>query len=381
MQVPFLSFEEINQQIKAEILSAFENLFNSSKYILATETETFEQAYADFNEVKYCVGTSNGLDALFLALRSLNIGTGDEVIIPSHTFIATMLAVTHSGAKPVLVEPDKTTYNIDPTKIEAAITNSTKAIIPVHLYGQACVMNQIMSVAQKHGLFVIEDNAQSQGAKFNDITTGSWGHINATSFYPAKNLGALGDAGAITTNDERLARVAKLLRNYGSEKKYNHQYVGYNMRMDECQAAFLNVKLKFLQSWTKERQEIAAMYNDSLKDISEIILPFKHPGADHVYHLFVIRTAYRTDLQQYLHEKGIGTLIHYPVANHLQAAYKHLGYKRGSFPIAEEIADTCLSLPLWPGMQKMHVDYVTQTIKSFFANKFSASIGAKQTLK
>ena len=381
MHVPFLSFEEINRQIKLEILSAFENFFNSSKYILATETERFEEAYASFNEVKYCVGTSNGLDALFLALRSLNIGAEDEVIIPSHTFIATMLAVTHCGAKPVLVEPDKATYNIDPSKIEAAITNKTKAIIPVHLYGQACVMTEIMSVSQKHDLFVIEDNAQSQGAKFSKISTGSWGHINATSFYPAKNLGALGDAGAITTNDENLARSAKLLRNYGSEKKYNHQYIGYNMRMDECQAAFLNVKLKYLQSWTKERQEIAAMYNDSLKNISEIILPFKHPDADHVYHLYVIRTAYRNDLQQHLHAKGIGTLIHYPVANHLQPAYKHLGYKKGSFPITEEIADTCLSLPLWPGMQKMHVDYVTQTIKSFFANKFSASIGVKQPVK
>jgi dTDP-4-amino-4,6-dideoxygalactose transaminase len=381
MQVPFLSFEEINKQIKAEILSAFENFFNSSKYILATETERFEEEYADFNEVKYCVGTSNGLDALFLALRSLNIGAGDEVIIPSHTFIATMLAVTHTGAKPVLVEPDQSTYNIDPSKIEAAITSNTKAIMPVHLYGQACVMNQIMSVAEKHDLFVIEDNAQSQGAKFNGITTGSWGHINATSFYPAKNLGALGDAGAITTNDESLVKAAKLLRNYGSEKKYNHQYIGYNMRMDECQAAFLNVKLKYLQSWTKERQEIAAMYSEGLKDISEIILPFKHADADHVYHLFVIRTAHRTDLQRHLHEKGVGTLIHYPVANHLQPAYKHLGYKKGLFPIAEEIAETCLSLPLWPGMQKIHVDYVNQTIKSFFANKFSASISVKQPLK
>jgi dTDP-4-amino-4,6-dideoxygalactose transaminase len=381
MHIPFLSFEEINTQIKAEILSAFENFFNSSQYILATETEKFEKAYADFNEVKYCIGTSNGLDALSLALRSLNIGVGDEVIIPSHTFIATMLAVTHSGAKPVLVEPDPLTYNMDPSKIEAAITSNTKAIIPVHLYGQACVMNQIMSVAKKHDLFVVEDNAQSQGAKFSDIITGSWGHINATSFYPAKNLGALGDAGAITTNDESLARTAKLLRNYGSEKKYNHQYIGYNMRMDECQAAFLRVKLKYLQGWTKKRQEIAAMYNDCLKDIAEIILPFKHPDADHVYHLFVIRTTHRTELQQYLHEKGVGTLIHYPVANHLQPAYKHFGYKKGSFPLAEEIADTCLSLPLWPGMQKMHVDYVAQTIKSFFANKFSASIGVKQPLK
>ena len=382
MQVPFLSFEEVNKQIRTEILSVFESFFNSSRYVLAEEVEKFEKAYAAHNNVKNCIGISNGLDALFLALRTLNISAGDEVIIPSHTYIATMLAVTHAGAIPILVEPDRKTYNIDTTKIEAAITNRTKAIIPVHLYGQPCEMNEIMRIAQKHNLPVIEDNAQAHGARFNNRTTGSWGHINATSFYPAKNLGALGDAGALTTNDDGLARRAKLLRNYGSEQKYHHEDVGYNMRMDECQAAFLSVKLRYLETWTKQRQELAAMYDQALKEIEELILPLKHPLADHVYHLYVVRTPYRDALQQYLHKKGIATLIHYPVANHLQQAYKHLGYEKGSFPVSEEIADTCLSLPLWPGMQQIHISHVSQAIKSFFADKYSAfSIGVKQPAK
>jgi dTDP-4-amino-4,6-dideoxygalactose transaminase len=372
MQIPFLSFEKINGQVQAEIFSVFESFFNSSKYVLADQVEKFENAYAAYNNTQYCIGVSNGLDGLFLALRSLNIGAGDEVIIPSHTYIATMLAVTHTGASPVLVEPDKETYNIDPTKIEAAITNNTKAIIPVHLYGQACVMNEIISIAQKHGLMVIEDNAQAHGAAFGGRNTGSWGHINATSFYPAKNLGALGDAGALTTNDENLARQAKLLRNYGSEIKYHHQEIGYNMRMDECQAAFLSVKLKYLEDWTRQRQQIAFMYEQALKEIGELVLPAKHPDADHVYHLYVIRTPDRSDLQHHLHKKGIGTLIHYPIANHLQPAYRSLGYKKGSFPIAEEIADTCLSLPMWPGMRQIHINYVADEIKSFFASKNAA---------
>ena len=372
MQIPFLSFEEMNKQIKAKILLAFESFFDKSRYILAGEVEEFERAYAHYNTTNYCIGVSNGLDALFLALKALNIGPGDEVIIPSHTYIATMLAVTHAGAKPVLVEPDVRTYNIDETKIKEAITNQTKAIIPVHLCGQACDMKEIMSVARAYNLFVVEDNAQSQGAKFHGKSTGSWGHINATSFYPGKNLGALGDAGALTTNDEGLACRVKLLRNYGSKQKYHHEATGYNMRMDECQAAFLSVKLKYLENWTKQRQEIAAMYTESLKEIDDLVLPFKHPDADHVYHLYVIRSQRRDHLQQHLQKKGIGTLIHYPVAIHLQPAYTHLGYKKGSFPISEEIADTCLSLPLWPGMKQSHVNRITEEIKSFFAKEYSS---------
>jgi dTDP-4-amino-4,6-dideoxygalactose transaminase len=373
MQIPFLSFEEINRKIKGEILTAFEKTFDSSWYVLGEEVKKFENAYADFNKAGYCVGVSNGLDALFLSLKALNIGIGDEVIVPSHTFIATLLAVTHSGAKPVPVDVDIQTYNIDSSEIESAITDKTKAIIPVHLYGQPCEMNAIMSIAQKHNLYVVEDNAQAHGAVLNGKLTGSWGHINATSFYPGKNLGALGDGGAITTDDETLAKKARLMRNYGSERKYYHEEAGYNMRLDECQAAFLSVKLKYLNEWTKQRQEIAGLYNQALSGIGDLILPYVYPGASHVYHLYVVRTEQRNNLQQYLNEHGIGTLIHYPIVPHLQPAYEHLGYKKGSFPIAEEIAETCLSLPMWPGMQQRHVQRVSDAIKDFFVKKHSST--------
>lgn len=366
MYIPFLSFQETNQHIKAEILCAFEKVFDNAWYILGNEVKSFEEKYAAFNNTKYCIGVSNGLDALHLALKTLNIGNGDEVIVPSNTFIATLLAVTHAGATPVLAEPDEKTYNIDPCKIEAAITSRTKAIIPVHLYGQACEMNKIISLAQKHNLAVVEDNAQAQGARFAGKQTGSWGAINATSFYPGKNLGAYGDAGALTTNDGALANQAMRLRNYGSEKKYCHQEAGYNMRLDEMQAAFLSVKLKYLNRWTQQRRELAAMYNNALKDLDELVLPYIHPDATHVYHLYVVCTNARDELRQWLTEKGIDTLIHYPVPPHLQPAYKILGYKVGDFPVAEKIAGTCLSLPLWQGMQQAQVEYIAYTIKAFF---------------
>lgn len=294
------------------------------------------------------------------------IGKGDSVIVPSNTYIATWLAVSYVGAEIIPIEPNPKTYNIDPTKIESAIQSNTKAIIPVHLYGQICEMDKIMAIAQKYNLFVIEDNAQAQGTYFKGKISGSWGHINATSFYPGKNLGALGDAGAITTNDEHLAQKAKTIRNYGSQKKYYNEVKGINSRLDELQAAFLKVKLKYLDEWNKERNQIAQWYYDYLNEIDEIILPTIHPDATSNYHLFVIRTPKRNELQEYLHQHQIGTLIHYPVPPHLQEAYKELGYKKGAFPIAEEIADTCLSLPMYPGISKENVEYIAQTIKNFF---------------
>lgn len=366
MNIPFVSFEEVNNQIKSEIITAFEQFFNDGWYILGDRVKQFEKEYAAFNIVTHCVGVSNGLDALHIALKALNIGIGDEVIVPSNTYIATALAVSYVGAKPVFVEPDISTYNIDPAKIEAAITPKTKAIMPVHLYGQACNMEAIMAIAQKHGLYVVEDNAQSQGATFKGKLTGSFGHINGTSFYPGKNLGALGDAGAVTTNDERLAKKAFVLRNYGSEKKYHNEVIGYNMRLDECQAAFLSIKLQYLAQWTAQRQQIAAWYNELLQDVNDIDLPLVQPDATHVYHLYVIRTKNRNALQQHLQDNGIGTLIHYPIPPHLQQAYKDLGFRKGDFPIAEEIADTCLSLPLWPGMKRDDVESVAKTIKEYF---------------
>lgn len=364
-----MSFKKMNDDIKKEILESFENFFDSAWYILGNAVESFEKDYSAFNEVKHTVGVSNGLDALHLALRACDIGPGDEVLVPSNTYIATVLAISYVGAKPVLVEPNIETYNIDPQKIEACITNKTKAIMPVHLYGQACDMTSIMSIAEKYNLKVIEDNAQAHGASFNDKLTGSWGHANGTSFYPGKNLGALGDAGGVTTNDDVLNNKLRVLRNYGSEKKYYNETIGYNMRLDECQAGFLSVKLKYLNQWTKERQQIADWYNEALNDVDGLILPEIAQGATHVYHLYVVRVKQRDQLQKYLASNGVHTLIHYPIPPHLQQAYQHLNFKKGDFPIAEEIANTCLSLPLWPGMIKDDVEQVAGVIKEFFIKK------------
>ena len=363
MKIPFLSFESSNKQIKAEILSSFERFFDSSWYVLGDRVKQFEQEYSAFNNVKHCIGISNGLDALHLCLNVLEVGKGDEVIIPSNTYIATALAVSYVGATPVFVEPSINTYNLDPLKIEAAITSKTKAIMPVHLYGQACEMELITAIAKKHNLFVVEDNAQAHGASYKEKLTASWGDINGTSFYPGKNLGALGDAGAVTTDNQKLAIKVALLRNYGSEKKYYNEVIGFNMRLDECQAGFLSVKLKYLKEWTEQRQEIAGWYNEALKGIGDLILPSVAENATHVYHVYLIRTKHREALQKQLAENGIGTLIHYPIPPHLQKAYHHLGFKKGDFPIAEEIAETCLSLPIWPGLKKEHIKTIGSLIQ------------------
>ncbi len=350
-------------------MQAFETVYDNNWFVLGEKVTQFEKEYAAINKVGYAVGVSNGLDALYLALKALGVGKGDEVIIPSNTYIATALSVSYVGAVPIFVEPDIDTYNIDPSLIEAAITPKTKAIMPVHLYGQACEMEAIMAIAEKHDIFVIEDNAQAHTATFNGKITGCFGHVNATSFYPGKNLGALGDAGAVTTNDEQLAAKVKILRNYGSQKKYYNEVIGCNMRLDEMQAAFLSVKLKYLPEWTVQRQQIAAWYNDSLRGIGDLVLPTVAKGATHTYHLYVVRTHKRDLLQLHLAENGIGTLIHYPIPMHLQEAYTHLGHKKADFPIAETIAQTCLSLPLWPGMTKDEIVFVAATIKDFFYEK------------
>jgi len=358
----------MQQAIRGEMINAFTGVYDDAWYVLGKRVESFEKAYAAFNQVSHCVGVSNGLDALVIALKTLGIGEGDEVIVPSNTFIASVLAVTYVGAKPVFVEPDERTYNIHPALIEQALTNKTKAIIPVHLYGQACEMDVISDLAQKHNLFIIEDNAQAHGAYFKNKMTGSWGHMNATSFYPGKNLGALGDAGAITTNDFELATKARVLRNYGSEKKYYNREAGFNMRLDELQAAFLSIKLTKLIEWTTQRQEIAKWYRELLQNTGDIVLPFTHADSTHVYHLFVIKTGKRNDLMKYLTERNIQTQIHYPVPPHLQECYTSLGFVKGDFPVAEQLAETCLSLPLYPGITKEQVEFVSQNIKHFFVN-------------
>jgi dTDP-4-amino-4,6-dideoxygalactose transaminase len=364
--IPFLSLEFQHAAVEQELREAMDRVVKSNWFILGKELERFEHEYAAYHKTRFCAGVANGLDAIILSLRALGIGPGDEVIIPSHTFIATWLAVSAVGSKLIPVEPDIKTCNIDVTKIEAAITKKTKAIIPVHLYGQACEMTEIMRIAGQHNLFVVEDNAQAHGAKHHQKLTGSFGHCNATSFYPGKNLGALGDGGAVTTNDAELYERVMRLRNYGSSTKYSNEELGINSRLDELQAAILSVKLKHLSGWTEERKSIANLYERKLKGVGDLILPYTSSGCSHVYHVFVIRSKQRDQLQQHLEAKGIQTRIHYPVPSHLQQAYSQLGFKAGDFPITEELSRTCLSLPLWPGMTESMIDYVCGSLAKFY---------------
>jgi len=371
MNIPFFSFEKRNKDVREETLKAFEQFFDSAWYVLGNSTTLFEKNYAAFNEVSHCVGVGTGLDALHLALRALGIKKGDEVIVPSNTYIASVLAVTYTGATPIFVEPRLETANINPELIEAAITERTKCIMPVHLYGQACEMDAIMQIAKRHKLYVVEDNAQAHGARYNGQLTGSFGDINATSFYPTKNIGALGEAGAITTNNADLAHKVSVLRNYGSQERYHNEVVGYNNRIDEFEAAYLNIALKHIYQWTAERRTIAEAYTNGLSDVKDIQLMSLAPNADSVYHLFIIRTPQRDELRAYLEKNGIGTQIHYPIPPHLQEAYASLGYKKGDFPIAEELAETCLSLPIWPGMTVDIIEIIASNMKKFFHERRS----------
>lgn len=366
MEVPFVSFSAQNERVAAESKAVFAAFFESQYYVLGKMTQQFEADYAAFNQVKHAVGISNGLDALHLALRVLDIGPGHEVIVPSNTYIATLLAVEMVGAIPVFAEPEIETYNISPSEIEKVITPKTKAIMPVHLFGQACKMDEVMQLAENHNLFVVEDNAQAHGAYFRNQITGSIGHINATSFYPTKNIGAYGEAGAVTTNSAEWATNLRAWRNYGSEKRYYNMYKGVNNRIDELQAGLLSVKLKYIAEWTKERQRLGSLYLSLLADIPNLILPKIADGATHVYHLFVVRSQKRDELQQYLDSNGVKTIVHYPIPPHLQQAYKSSGYKRGDYPIAEELANTSLSLPLYPGISDEQVGYVSDLIHSFY---------------
>ncbi len=352
MKIPFLDFCGPYEELKGELDAAYERFMRSAWYILGREVEAFEEEYAAYCGARYCIGVGNGLEALHLILRACDIGPGDEVIVPSNTYIATWLAVSYCGAVPVPVEPDPVTLNIDPARIEAAITPRTKAIMPVHLYGQAADMDPIMELARKHHLKVVEDNAQAQGALYKGRRTGALGDAAGNSFYPGKNLGAYGDAGAVTTNDPHIADRVRVLRNYGSRVKYHNEVKGYNSRLDEMQAAMLRVKLRHLDAWNARRQTIAKCYFQALETRSGMQLPGIMPGAESVWHLFVVRHSRRAALQQYLSSKEIGTMIHYPVPPHLSEAYKELGFARGSFPIAEALADTVLSLPMGPHLSQ-----------------------------
>lgn len=361
-----MSFDKMHNELRHDFQSAFNEVLDSNYYILGKQLSDFEAEYSQFNNTNHTIGVGNGLDALVLSLKAFNIGPGDEVIVPANTFIATFLAVLQTGATPVPVEPDIDSFNINPLNIERVISSKSKAIIPVHLYGQACEMDSIMGIAKKYNLFVIEDNAQSQGAKYNNRLTGEFGDTGCTSFYPGKNIGALGDGGAVTTNSESTSDKIKELRNYGSSEKYVHNSIGVNSRLDELQAAFLRKKLLKIPSWNIERNKIATLYLKELESCSELTLPKTISKASHVYHLFVIRTNKRDELQEYLSQHQITTLIHYPIPPHLQEGLASLKFKKGDFPITEEMSKTCLSLPLFIGLSNDEVIYICNTIKDFF---------------
>ena len=347
MMIPFLNLKAPHEELRQEMSDALERVLNSGWYIHGTEVKQFESEFSSYCQSKYCVGVGNGLEALHLILRAFDIGEGDEVIVPANTYIATWLAVSYSGAKPIPVEPDWKTYNINPKLIESSVTERTKAIIAVHLYGQPADMDEINEVAKKYNLKVIEDAAQAHGAKYKGRRVGSLGDAAGFSFYPGKNLGAIGDGGAVTTNDASLADRIRVLSNYGSKIKYHNDIKGYNSRLDELQAAFLRAKLPVLDEWNKRRQAIADLYLSQLK-IEDLILPYVPDWAEPVWHIFVVRSEQRDTLQRQLSDVGVGTMIHYPIPPHLQPAYSELGYAPGAFPISETIHSEVLSLPMGP---------------------------------
>ena len=348
---------------QAEFEEAAIRTLRSGWYIMGKELEAFEQAFAAYNGSKYALGVANGLDALVLACRAVGIGEGDEVLVQGNTYIATVMGITRNGAKPVFVEPDQY-HQIDVTKLEEALTPKTKAVMVVHLYGHAADMKPVVEFCKKHNLKLIEDCAQSHGSKVEGKMTGTFGDVGCFSFYPSKNLGCFGDGGAIITDNEEIYNKIKMLRNYGSSKRYYFDEVGLNSRLDEIQAALLSVRLSHLDELTNERYEIADYYLKNIKN-DKIDLPKTREGAGNVYHQFVIRCKTRDDLIKYLDEKGVGTIIHYPVPPHLSACYKNLGYKKGDLPITEELADTVLSIPMYNGITKEEQDRVIEALNNY----------------
>lgn len=364
MKIPFVSFEPMQKEIKEEVVKKFEEMYDKANYIQGDEYKEFECNFANYIGTKYAVGVGNGLDALMLILRAMNIGNGDEVIVPSNTFIATALAVTYVGAKPVFVEPIVEEYNINTDLIEEKISSKTKAIIAVHLYGQCADMDRINEIARKYNLRVIEDAAQAHGALYKGKKAGSLGDAAGFSMYPGKNLGALGDGGIVTTNDKELANKISALACYGSDYKYHHIYKGVNSRLDEIQCGFLNIKLKHLDEWNIDRNRIAKKYLEGINN-PKIILPVVGNNNYHVWHIFAIRCDKRNELEKYLNTNGISTNKHYPTPIHLQEAYSDLNLKKGTFPISELISLTELSLPMYYGMKDEEVDYIIDTINKF----------------
>lgn len=366
MKIPFASFDTMHQEISAELTNVFSDVLKKNHYIMGREMELFEKEFASYLGVKHVVSCGNGLDALHIILRAMDIGEGDEVIVPSSTYIATALAVSYAGAKPVFVEPTSDfSFNVDPAKIEEKITDKTKAVMVVHLYGRPVDMDPVKKIAEKYNLKVVEDCAQAHGAKYKGVKVGGIGDAAGFSFYPGKNLGALGDGGAIATNDDHIAKVATMLRNYGSEIKYQNEYKGFNSRLDEMQAAFLRVKLPCLDKWNNERKRIANRYLSEIKNpLIKLPLP-SDETFDCVWHIFAVRTNDRDKLERYLADLGIGTLKHYPIPMHLQKAYADLGIKQGELPLAEEISATELSIPMYYGMSEDEVTYVIDALNRY----------------
>ena len=358
--IPFLDFSDMHNLIKKDLNLAFNNIIELNSYITGENLEKFENEFSDFCNVKYCAGVGNGLDALHLLLRAYDIKPGDEVLVPSHTFIATWLAVSHCGATPVSVDINIEDYNINEKIIEEKITKKTKAIIPVHLYGRPASMEEINKLAKKYNLVVIEDAAQAHGASYKNKITGSLGNAAAFSFYPGKNLGALGDGGAIVTNDEEIYKRVKELRNYGSQIKYTHDKIGFNSRLDEMQASFLSIKLKHINAWNQQRSDIASRYLDNLSGIPSINIPKVSADRNSAWHLFVIRHDKRDQLQKFLRDKGIQTLIHYPIPPEKQKCYYN-----NTNNIASIVSKQVLSLPIYPGLTGDNVDYISNCIKDF----------------
>jgi dTDP-4-amino-4,6-dideoxygalactose transaminase len=366
MHIPFLDFGAMHAELRPVLDQAYNRVVDSNSLILGHEVKQFEVEFAAYCDAQHCAGVGNGLDALVLILRALDIGPGHEVIVPANTYIATWLAVSCVGATPVAVEPDVNTYNLDPARIEAALTPRTRAIMAVHLYGQTADMDAIKAIAVRHQLKVIEDAAQAHGARYKGRPAGTLGDAAGFSFYPSKNLGALGDGGAVVTNDREIADRVRVLRNYGSQVKYQHIALGVNSRLDELQAAMLREKLRVLDDWNERRKHAAARYREALCDCG-VTLPCVPAWADPVWHLFVIRTCHRGALQAELKARGIDTLIHYPVPPHLQKVYASLGYGPGSFPISELIHDEVLSLPLWPQISPTHQVAVASALRGSMA--------------
>lgn len=374
MNIPFLDLKTQYNSIKEEVLPAIQNVLENTSFVLGKTVVDFEKRFAEAHQVKHCFAVSSGTDGNHLALWSLGIGPGDEVIIPANTFIATAWGATLNGATPVFVDCDKDNYNINPDKIEAAITKKTKAIVVVHLYGQPADMDRLKTIADENNLYLVEDCAQSHFAEYKGKRTGSFGITASFSFYPGKNLGAYGEGGAVTTNDDKIARKIQMMRDHGAIKKYDHEIYGHNYRMDGIQGAVLGVKMNYIEQWTEARRRNAAKYKRMLADVKEIILPREMPYAKHVYHLFVIQlnnggVEERDALAAYLNENGVSTGLHYPIPLHLQKCFAHLGYKRGDFPYAEKLAESGLSLPMYAELTNEQIEYVVGKIKEYFAIK------------